>query len=731
MTIVHKAADRDAARRYQTAGDLAADLQRFLNDEPIQARRKTQLERYLRWARHHPDIAVLGGVLTAVLVLGMVASLLAAGYFNRLRLNEVQAAGSERAARQAAEEAGDAERWERYRANLAAASAALQLQKSDPARRALEAAPEKHRNWEWHHFHNQLDGASRVLSIPDWGRDYQGEPVFALSPDNRQFATASTSHTVDLWDAISPAAQPVHVLRGHSQQIWHLAYSPDGRQLATGSRDSIRLWDPATGQLWFVLPAEGNPTLAYSSDGKRLLSNEDGSKYRLWDTTTGKFIALVGEGQYSEKHLGVTFSPDGQRVAAAAGKEVRLYDAATGRQLASFGPHAWPVEGVTFSPDGKWICTQKCEAAGPDTVYLWDAETGSQVARVMEHGGSVDRVVFNAEGTLLATATKHPENLVRLWDVANGKLLLPPLSGHANSLNDLSFSPDGTRLASASMDQTAQLWDGKTGAPIATLSGHWAQLWQATYSLDGKRLVTASEDHTMRLWNATNGALIAVLRGQGGSTRAHLTRDGSRLISASDDGTVCFWDLHLLERNGVLRGHTSFVYDVAFSPDGLQVASAAWDGTARLWDATTGRQNALLKHTQPYVTSLAFSRDGRTLATATSSVGCTLWDLATGKPRLAVPTVPTRNNHGAASWSPDGRTLACTDQARRLVIVYDTVAQRPIKELRCDAPDAPEAPDRSEPEDALFSPDGAFSSPPGAAARSCSGTRPRGKSAAA
>src|SRR5262249_19075239 len=101
VTIVHKAIERDPARRYPTAGALEADLERFLADEPIQARRQTKLERYLRWARHHPGIAVLGGVLTAVLVLATVASLLAAGYFNRLRLNEAQAAQNERDARQA------------------------------------------------------------------------------------------------------------------------------------------------------------------------------------------------------------------------------------------------------------------------------------------------------------------------------------------------------------------------------------------------------------------------------------------------------------------------------------------------------------------------------------------------------------------------------------------------------------------------------------------------------
>ena len=157
VTIVHKAADRDPGRRYPTAGELAADLRRFLADEPIRARRQTLLERYVRWARHHPAIAVLGAVLTTVLLLATVASWVATGYFK-------EAAQSERDARRQAEESADearrrsdAERRQRYRSNLAAAGSALQLQNSGAARRALEAAPAEYRDWEWLHFTSRLD----------------------------------------------------------------------------------------------------------------------------------------------------------------------------------------------------------------------------------------------------------------------------------------------------------------------------------------------------------------------------------------------------------------------------------------------------------------------------------------------------------------------------------------------------------------------------------------------
>ena len=189
VTIVHKAIEREPAHRYSSAGEMLADLQRFVNDEPIRARPQTQWERYRRWARRNPAIALLSGVLTCVMVLATVVSLIAAGHFNRLRLSADRAAGRERAARQEAESSqqaaqrsrwlaeaaadlarqrGDAERWERYRSSIAAAAGASQQQNTGTARIALDAAPAEHRNWEWQHFHSQLDGAPARAQRARW-----------------------------------------------------------------------------------------------------------------------------------------------------------------------------------------------------------------------------------------------------------------------------------------------------------------------------------------------------------------------------------------------------------------------------------------------------------------------------------------------------------------------------------------------------------------------------------
>ncbi len=662
VTIVQKATDREPGRRYATAGELAADLQRFLDDQPIQARRVSALEQLARWGRHHPGVAALLAVL-ALLLLGVaVASTVLAWRFERLAGERETARVAADDARQQAEEAadearrrGEAERWQSYRSNIAAAAGALQLQNSATARDALEAAPPEHRNWEWQHFHSQLDGARVVLRVPG-GR----VASLVLNPSGRQVAVCCDDHNhVYLYEV--PTGRLEAVLRGHSAPVRSLVYRPDGKQVAASGDDrTVRLWDlegreRASFRVEFAPPqVEGLHFLAYSPDGSRIASfarQGDAGTSRLWDVLsqdTGKEIAVLG-GEWREVYHPVAFRPDGKQVAAGSRGFVRLFDASTGRQLADLGPHGAPVVHLAYSPDGKRIASAL--AAAPYAVHLWDGATGKAVATLPGHTAAVQGILFSPDGSRLLSWHEYPDSSARLWDAATGRALAV-LAGHKNSMESAVFSPDGRRIATASLDQTARLWDGVKGELIAILGGHTGTVGHVRFGPNGTRVVTASDDATLRLWDAVTGELIGVIRGHGDSIHCGpvFTPDGASLVSASTDGTVRIWDLTLVERNGILRGHDKFVYDVAFSPDGEQVASAAWDGTARLWDATTGRQTGLLKHEGEVVSSVAYSRDGRRLATVERQHGVTLWDVAS---RKAVRTWPVP----AGNWKADPRAV--------------------------------------------------------------------------
>ena len=270
------------------------------------------------------------------------------------------------------------------------------------------------------------------------------------------------------------------------------------------------------------------------------------------------------------------------------------------------------------------------------------------------HTDPVWSAAFSPDGKRVATASL--DRTARLWDAETGKQIAV-LQAHAGAVRSAAFSPDGKRVATAFDDGTARLWDAETGKQIAVLQAHAGAVNSAAFSPDGKRVATASFDGTARLWNAETGNEIAVLQAHTNWVNsAAFSSDGKRVVTASWDHTARLWDAETGKEIAILQAHTNCVSSAAFTPDGKRVATASSDGTARLWDAETGKQTAVLQAHTGAVNSAAFSPDGKRVATASDDRTARLWDAETGK-QIAVLQAHTDWVNSAA-FSPDGKRVA-------------------------------------------------------------------------
>jgi WD40 repeat protein len=366
----------------------------------------------------------------------------------------------------------------------------------------------------------------------------------------------------------------------------------------------------------------------------------------------------------------VAFSSDGTTLASGSGVvdnpglpgEVKLWDAATGKEKTTLVTETGEVLSLAFTPDGKTLATTSSEG-----IRLWDTNTRQVRLTLRRKGDEPCALAISRDGKTLAAGYRHQE--VTLWDVRTGEELRT-LKGHKAGVLCLAFSPDGKVLAVGAGlqrdpdDQFTELklWDVTTGRERVSLSGHELPVLAVAFSPDGTTLASADGDPlersrggVIRLWTVANGQRGSVLRGHEGAVRSLMfAPDGKTLASGGDDRTVRLWELDARRERFILRGHLAGVRGVAFAPGGRALASAGDDGTIRMWDTATTLERTKLPQQAWTIRALAFSQDSSTLSSADYTT-IKLFDTATGKERLAIPT-----HHWlfGMALAPDGKTVA-------------------------------------------------------------------------
>jgi WD40 repeat protein len=646
-----KAMAKRPEQRYAGCQELAEDLRRCLEGEPIRTRRPGPIERVVRWCRREPRLAgAVGAAATALLA----ALVLAVGF----GVQQARHAG-------------------------------VQVQ------HALKLSQEKEQTeTERNRARDAQQKAEQRLasSLVDRGQKLgeQGEVALAMLWMTSGLETAARANAPgDLDQAVrmnlASWSHLLHPLRQclvapDRDKVWAVAVSPDGKTVLTGSggetegKGAVRLWDLATGTVVFSCAQEGGPVraVAFSPDGRRFVT---GTRWEadVWDAVQRKILCRLPHAPLSV--TAAAFSPDGRTVLTGCSSldrnekgDVRLWDVESGRELWRFAGPIKNVWSVAYSPDGHTFAAGSGDRLQGE-ARLWDVAKRDESRPLGQHRHAVHAVAFSPDGsTLLTSSGGLFEGEAQVWDIATGKPVVTPL-GHQAEVYTVAYSSDGRMLLTGGQDRAVRLWTD-AGKPLGPVLWHPKDVRSAAFSPDGRRVVTGSEDGTVRVWEITAGTPFRTsLKHWGPVFAAAWSRDGKTVLTGTTQLNLTFKDNKGLLKSearlydaatGQPRGqplpHDSPVTAVAVGPDGRTVATGCFDGTIRLWDAVAGQCLDRCRDHGDVVSSMAFSPDGQTLATASWDRTARLHAVATREP------IGEAMKHGdkvyAVAFDPAGQIVA-------------------------------------------------------------------------
>jgi WD40 repeat protein/serine/threonine protein kinase len=575
--IVLKAMEKDRTRRYETASTLAAEVRRYLNNEPVLAHAPSTIYRLGKLVRRNK----LGFVAAASIAIALVSALLFSIEFavrQKAHALQLQHNIAEQDLHQGQSLclSGDIARGMHWMARA--------LQEAPPGSDDLVST-----------IRQNLGGWAPRVVRPLAVLPHRGPARCSdCSSDGTRLLTGSEDYTARLWraDTGEPIGQPMQ----HQGAVMAARFSPDGSLVLTASRDkTVRIWSGKDGTpTGIVLQHEASVTDAlFSPDGSRILTWSGDGKARLW------------------------------LLKSSAGGE-----ALQARPVSPWLEHKVAVRATAFHPTGRLIFTADSEG-----IYVRSAEDGKPIGELIQQS-NVTCLAVSPDGQILASGSSDKSAV--LWSVTTRKQIGTPLR-HLDSVTTIAFSPDGTKLVTGSRDGVARLWLTATGEPIGYEMQHGAPVLTAQFTPDGKRIVTGSENNSAMFWSAETGKFVGPqLPHEGWVWITALSPDGKRMLTGADDHAAKVWSTETHEGAALVLPHGAVVKSATFSPDGKTIATAGslnqtWPGSARIWSARTGQPGQILAHST-HLWAAGFSPDGKLLTTTGNEGTATMWSTESFRP---------------------------------------------------------------------------------------------------
>ncbi len=473
-------------------------------------------------------------------------------------------------------------------------------------------------------------------------------------PKTNIIAASGSDNTVKLWRISGKKLQFIKTLKGHTETVWSISCSKDGKIVTADRGGFLGLWNSDGKELRKPFQASEQSIFGvnFSPDGKTIATAGGDSTVRLWSLNGQELRTL---GRHNNFVTSVSFSPDGKTIASTSGdKTVKLWSL-NGQELKTLEGHGSLVSIASFSPDGKMLAS----SSDDNTVKLWSIED-QEPKTFLGHRDSLWSVSFSPDGTIASAGdgeSKKNTDTITLWN-SNGQRLISFKANSDSPWNriwSVSFSPQGQTIATANYDKTIVLWNLK-GQKLRILTGHSDQVINVNFSPKDSILASASFDGTVKLWDIKDARCIRTFEGKAGKVRSvSFSPDGKIIASAHNNGTIKLWNLEGQEL-ATFKGHSAYITDVRFSPDGQIIASASKDKIIQLW-SLKGRKLKTLKGHTGEVTRLSFRHDSKILASASADGTIRLWNLANGQEIKTLKRKGLGYPFWNVSFSPDGKEV--------------------------------------------------------------------------